>query len=112
MLLDGCGFALDRAEAAGAADELACCELRALLGETRRLLLLVGALAPLALDLLLGSVALVPVSQVIAGALVTVSLSGMLVTAGLTMALFTLVAAVTPTARGFGLEPALEQGTP
>jgi hypothetical protein len=60
--------------------------------------------------ILLGSVALVPVSQVIAGAIVTLSLSGMLLVAGVIMAVLTLGAAVTPTARRMGLEPVLDEG--
>jgi Major Facilitator Superfamily len=56
--------------------------------------------------ILLGSVALVPVSQVLAGALVAVSLDGMLRAAGAAMTLFTLGAALTPTARRLGLEAA------
>jgi MFS family permease len=60
--------------------------------------------------LLLGSVALVPVSQVIAGAIVTLRLSGMLFVAGVLMALLTLGAALTPAARRMGLEPVLDEG--
>lgn len=57
--------------------------------------------------ILLGSVALVPVSQVVAGAVVTLSLSGMLLTAGCAMTVLTLAAALAPTARRMGLEPML-----
>jgi hypothetical protein len=57
--------------------------------------------------ILLGSVALVPVSQVVAGALVTVSLSGMLLAAGTVLALLTLGAATMPAVRTMGLEPVL-----
>ena len=53
-----------------------------------------------------GSVALVPVSQVLAGAFVTLSLNGMLLAAGAAMAALTLVAGMTPTARAMGFEPA------
>jgi MFS family permease len=55
--------------------------------------------------ILLGSVALVPVSQVIAGAVVTVSLSGMLLVAGGAMTLVTLACAAAPPVRAMGLEP-------
>src|SRR4051794_24045499 len=58
VLLDGLGFALDRASTAGAADVLACRELVALLREAGDLLVLAGALGPLALGLLLGQVLL------------------------------------------------------
>ena len=58
MLLDGFGLALDRASAAGAADELPGGKLLALLGEAGGLLVLVGALVPLALGCLLGQVLL------------------------------------------------------
>lgn len=59
--------------------------------------------------ILLGSVALVPVSQVVAGALVTVSLSGMLLAAGTVLALLTLGAATMPAVRTMGLEPVLAE---
>ena len=59
--------------------------------------------------ILLGSVALVPVSQVIAGAVVTVSLSGMLLVAGGAMTLVTLVSAAAPPVRGMGLEPVVAE---
>lgn len=55
---------------------------------------------------MLGSIALVPVSQVIAGALVQVSLPGLLVAAGCLMAGLTLGAAATPAMRRMGTEPA------
>ena len=55
--------------------------------------------------ILLGSVALIPVSQVLAGALVQVSLSGMLLGAGIMTTLATLAAAAAPAVRGIGLEP-------
>lgn len=57
--------------------------------------------------ILLGSVALVPVSQVLAGALVTLSLAGMLLATGGLLALLALVAAATPVVRAMGLEPRL-----
>jgi MFS family permease len=57
--------------------------------------------------ILLGSVALIPVSQVLAGALVQVSLSGMLLGAGILTTLLTLGAAAAPTVRSIGLEPIL-----
>jgi hypothetical protein len=56
--------------------------------------------------ILLGSVALVPVSQVIAGALVGVSLSWTLGGAGAVMTAFTLLGALSPEVRGMGTEPA------
>jgi MFS family permease len=56
--------------------------------------------------ILLGSVALVPVSQVIAGALVGVSLSWTLAGAGAVMTAFTLLGALSPKVRGMGMEPA------
>ncbi len=59
--------------------------------------------------ILLGSVALVPVSQVVAGALVAVSLSGMLVVAGVTMTVLTLAAATLPAVRRMGLEPVIAE---
>jgi MFS family permease len=55
--------------------------------------------------ILLGSVALVPISQVIAGALISVSLSGMLIVAGTSMTVVTLASAAAPAVRGMGLEP-------
>ena len=60
--------------------------------------------------ILLGSVALVPVSQVVAGAVVNLSLSGMLVAAGAAMTIITLGAAMTPAARRMGLEPFVSEG--
>ncbi len=62
--------------------------------------------------ILLGSVALVPVSQVIAGALVTVSLSGMLLVAGGAMTVVTLACAAAPAVRGMGLEPVVAEPDP
>ncbi len=56
--------------------------------------------------ILLGSVALVPVSQVAAGALVLLSLPGMLLVMGITAMLITLASAFAPTVRGMGLETA------
>jgi hypothetical protein len=55
--------------------------------------------------ILLGSVALIPVSQVLAGALVQLSLSGMLLGAGILTTLLTLAAAIAPDVRRIGLEP-------
>ena len=57
--------------------------------------------------ILLGSVALIPVSQVLAGALVQLSLSGLLLGAGILTTLVTLGAAVTPDVRAIGFEPVL-----
>ncbi len=59
--------------------------------------------------ILLGSVALVPVSQVMAGVLVTLSLSGMLLAAGTILVVIALGAAVTPVVRAMGLEPVLAE---
>ena len=58
--------------------------------------------------LMLGSIALVPASQVVAGALVQVSLTGLLLVAGCLMAALTLGAAATPVMRRMGSEPAWE----
>lgn len=55
--------------------------------------------------ILLGSVALIPVSQVLAGALVQLSLSGMLLGAGILTTLLILAAAIAPDVRRIGLEP-------
>jgi MFS family permease len=59
--------------------------------------------------ILLGSVALVPVSQVVAGALVTISLSGMLLVAGGVLTVLTLAATTLPAVRTMGLEPLLAE---
>jgi len=58
--------------------------------------------------LMLGSIGLVPVSQVIAGALVQISLPGLLLVAGSLMAALTLGAATTPAIRRMGTEPIWE----
>ncbi len=55
--------------------------------------------------LLLGSVGLVPVSELVAGAAVQVSLEGLLVVAGIGMALFSFGSLLSPTVRHLGLEP-------
>lgn len=62
--------------------------------------------------ILLGSVALVPVSQVVAGALVTLSLSGMLLGAGGCLTVAAIGAALTPVVRTMGLEPLLAEVEP
>jgi hypothetical protein len=59
--------------------------------------------------ILLGSVALVPVSQVLAGALVQLSLPGMLLGAGILTTLLTLGAATTRDVRAIGLEPVVSE---
>jgi MFS family permease len=59
--------------------------------------------------ILLGSVALVPVSQVVAGAVVSISLSGMLLAAGTVLTVLTLGAATLPAVRTMGLEPILAE---
>ena len=58
VFLDGLGFVLDRAAAAGAADELPGYELLTLPLESRRLFVLPGALAAVALGFLLGEMPL------------------------------------------------------
>ena len=55
--------------------------------------------------LLLGSVGLVPISELIAGAAVQVSLEGMLVVAGVGMAVFALGSLLWPTVRRLGFLP-------
>ena len=55
--------------------------------------------------LLLGSFGAVPVSSLIAGAVMGVSLSGLLIVAGGLMIAITLAAAITPGARQMGLVP-------
>lgn len=55
--------------------------------------------------LLLGSVGLVPISELIAGAAVQVSLEGLLLVAGVGMALFALGSLLSPTVRNLGLQP-------
>ena len=59
--------------------------------------------------ILLGSVALIPVSQVLAGALVQLSLSGMLLGAGVLTTLLALGVAATRDVRAIGLEPILSE---
>ncbi len=55
--------------------------------------------------ILLASTAAVPVSSFIAGALISVSLSGLLLGAGLLMTITTLLFAATKAARELGLMP-------
>ena len=55
-----------------------------------------------------GSVGLVPVSMLIAGALVEISLDGMLVGAGVGMALLAAGSLLSPTVRRLGFEPAYQ----
>jgi len=55
--------------------------------------------------LLLGSMALIPVSQVLAGAFLSVNLDATMIGAGLAMAAVSLVSALSPHVRGMGLEP-------
>jgi MFS family permease len=55
----------------------------------------------------LGSMALIPLSQVVAGAAVQYSLSGMLLAAGGAMSLVALASLGTTAVRGMGLEPTL-----
>lgn len=56
--------------------------------------------------MIMGSVGLIPVSMLIAGAAVQVSLDAMLVVAGLGMAVLCGVSLLSPTVRRLGLEPA------
>jgi hypothetical protein len=60
--------------------------------------------------ILLGSIGLVPLSQVVAGALVQLSLDGTMIVSGVAMALLTLAAATRPAVRAMGLEPILADG--
>ncbi len=55
--------------------------------------------------LLLGSVGLVPISELVAGAAVQVSLEGMLLVAGVGMAIVALGSLLWPTVRNLGFEP-------
>lgn len=57
--------------------------------------------------ILLGSVGLIPVSQVLAGWLVQLSLDGTLIVAGSTMTILTILAGTRPAMRSMGLEPKL-----
>jgi len=59
----------------------------------------------------LGAMALVPVSQVVAGAAVAISLEAMLVVAGVGMAAVALAGACSTSARRMGLEPLTEPAT-
>ncbi len=58
--------------------------------------------------ILLGSVGLVPISELLAGAAIQVSLEGMLVVAGTAMAIFSLGSLLSPTVRNLGLVPRYE----
>lgn len=58
--------------------------------------------------ILLGSVGLVPISQVVSGALVQVSLSGLLAAGGFGMALLAIAALASSRIRHMGLEPVVE----
>lgn len=58
--------------------------------------------------MIMGSVGLVPVSMVVAGAAVQVSLDGMLIVAGVGMAIVCLLALLSPAVRRMGLEPVYE----
>lgn len=52
-----------------------------------------------------GAMALIPISQLVAGMLIQVSLDGVLIGAGLAMAFATLLCATTRPVRRIGLEP-------
>jgi hypothetical protein len=58
--------------------------------------------------LVFSSIALVPISMAIAGALVQVSLDGMFLIAGLAMSVLTLSALLSASVRRMGLEPVVE----
>ena len=58
--------------------------------------------------LITGSVGLVPISMVVAGIAVQISVDGTMLVAGGGMALLCLASLLTPTIRNLGLEPALE----
>jgi Na+/melibiose symporter-like transporter len=59
--------------------------------------------------MIMGSVGLVPVSMVIAGAAVSVSLDAMLIVAGIGMALVCIVSLLNPAVRRMGFEPTYEE---
>jgi MFS family permease len=59
--------------------------------------------------MIMGSVGLVPVSMVIAGAAVQVSLDGMLIVAGVGMAVVCVVSLLSPAVRRMGLQPTYEE---
>jgi len=61
--------------------------------------------------MIMGSVGLVPVSMVLAGAAVQVSLDGMLVVAGIGMAVVCLVSLLNPAVRQMGLQPTYDERT-
>jgi hypothetical protein len=61
--------------------------------------------------IMLGSMGLIPVSEVVAGAAVQISLSGMLIVAGGTMTLITLASTLTRAVRNMGLEPTLGEAS-
>jgi hypothetical protein len=58
--------------------------------------------------MMLGSMGLVPVSMLMAGAAVQVSLDATLVVAGLGMAVVSLASLLSPAVRDLGLEPMVE----
>lgn len=60
----------------------------------------------------LSSIGLVPISQLVAGGVVTISLSGMFVVAGVGMTLLTLSALASSRIRGLGTEPVVDDGVP
>jgi hypothetical protein len=59
--------------------------------------------------MIMGSVGLVPVSMLVAGAAVQVSLDGMLIVAGVGMAVVCLLALLSPAVRRMGLEPTYDE---
>ena len=59
--------------------------------------------------LMFSSIALVPISMAIAGALVEFSLAGLFIVAGVGMALITLLALLSRSVRQMGLEPVIEE---
>ena len=61
--------------------------------------------------MIMGSVGLVPVSMLIAGAVVQVSLDGMLIVAGIGMAVLCAGSLLSPAVRHMGMEPAFEEAS-
>ncbi len=59
--------------------------------------------------MMFGSMALVPISMAVAGAVVTISLSGMLFVAGIGMTILALSALLSGSVRRMGLEPPLDE---
>jgi len=62
--------------------------------------------------LITGSVGLVPISELVAGAAVQISLDGTLLVAGCGMALLCVVSLLSRSVRNLGLEPPIQAGAP